>query len=150
MQLLLHSLLILVLKNCRSFKILKLRLKFIFTGLTHFNVKKVNLCLCTLWRQMVELGVQCFLFLTLPLDGGEWSPHGLTFTAQERAPSTSWIGGWVDPPFTEKIKVSFPFCEPNPGSSSHSLDQCFSTFVRPWLCRSCFHKTRARSQQIYL
>jgi len=36
--------------------------------------------------------------LTSPLDGGEWSAlcpgH---FTSRERAPSTHWIEGWVDP-----------------------------------------------------
>ena len=30
-----------------------------------------------------------------------------------------------------------------------ALDQCFSTFVRPRPCKFFFHKTRARSQQIY-
>ena len=31
----------------------------------------------------------------------------------------------------------------------HALGQCFSTFVRPWHGKFFFHKTRARSQQIY-
>jgi len=35
-------------------------------------------------------------------------------------------------------------------SSSGPLGQCFSTFVRPWPGIFFFHKTRARSQQIYL
>jgi hypothetical protein len=36
--------------------------------------------------------------LTSALDEGEWSAscHG-RFTPRERAPSTYWIGGWVDP-----------------------------------------------------
>jgi len=34
--------------------------------------------------------------------------------------------------------------------SLKTLEQCFSTFVRPWPGKfSFFHKTRARSQQIY-
>jgi hypothetical protein len=86
-----------------------------FTGLTHFNVMKVNLCLRTLWRQMVEVEVQRHSLLTSPLDGGEWSPHGLTITAEKRAPSTAWIGGREGPTFIEKIKVSFL-------SVNHTLD----------------------------
>jgi hypothetical protein len=32
------------------------------------------------------------------LTGGEWSAsRSGRFTAEERAPSTHWIGGWVDP-----------------------------------------------------
>jgi hypothetical protein len=32
------------------------------------------------------------------LGGGEWSAsHPGLFTPWERAPSTHWIGGWVDP-----------------------------------------------------
>jgi hypothetical protein len=37
-------------------------------------------------------------FLTPAVDGGEWSascPNN--FTHRERAPSTHWIGDWVDP-----------------------------------------------------
>jgi hypothetical protein len=40
--------------------------------------------------------------LTLAVDAGEWSSscpgH---FTPRERAPSTHWIGGWVDPGASE-------------------------------------------------
>jgi hypothetical protein len=37
-------------------------------------------------------------FLTLALDGDEWSAsHPEHFTPKERAPSTHWIGGWVGP-----------------------------------------------------
>jgi hypothetical protein len=37
------------------------------------------------------------LFLTLALDGGEWSTsHSSRFTL-EGAPGTHWIGGWVGP-----------------------------------------------------
>jgi hypothetical protein len=45
-------------------------------------------------------GVRVYLhaFLTLALDGGEWSAsrHG-RFTPGERAHGTHWIGGWVGP-----------------------------------------------------
>jgi len=37
-------------------------------------------------------------FLTLGLDGGEWSAsHTDRFTPRERALGTLWIGGWVGP-----------------------------------------------------
>jgi hypothetical protein len=36
--------------------------------------------------------------MTLVLDGGKWSASRLgRFTPGERAPSTHWIGGWVNP-----------------------------------------------------
>jgi hypothetical protein len=35
-------------------------------------------------------------FLTLALDGGEWSASRPScFTPRERAPGTHWIGDWV-------------------------------------------------------
>jgi hypothetical protein len=37
-------------------------------------------------------------FLTSALAGGEWpASRPCCFTPGERAPSTHWIGGWVDP-----------------------------------------------------
>jgi hypothetical protein len=37
-------------------------------------------------------------FLTLALDGGEWSASRPgRFTPGEKAPGTRWIGGWVGP-----------------------------------------------------
>jgi hypothetical protein len=37
-------------------------------------------------------------FLTLALDGGEWSASRPgRFTPRERAPCTHWVGGWVGP-----------------------------------------------------
>jgi hypothetical protein len=37
-------------------------------------------------------------FLTLALNGGEWSvSQPGHFTARKRAPTTHWIGGWVGP-----------------------------------------------------
>jgi hypothetical protein len=42
--------------------------------------------------------VYTHVFLTLALDGGEWSAsRPCRFSAGERAPGTHWIGGWVDP-----------------------------------------------------
>jgi len=36
------------------------------------------------------------LFLTSPLGGGEWSPHALTITAEERAPIPPELeAGWA-------------------------------------------------------
>jgi hypothetical protein len=44
------------------------------------------------------LDVLIHIFLTSALFGGEWSAsRPVRFTAGERAPSTQWIGGWVDP-----------------------------------------------------
>jgi hypothetical protein len=37
-------------------------------------------------------------FLTLALDGGEWSASRLgRFTPQKKAPGTHWIGRWEGP-----------------------------------------------------
>jgi hypothetical protein len=42
--------------------------------------------------------VQIHIFLTSSLVDGEWSASRPgRFTPGERAPSTHWIGGWVDP-----------------------------------------------------
>jgi hypothetical protein len=42
--------------------------------------------------------VQLHAFLTLALNGGEWSASRPgRFTPRERAPGTHWIGGWVGP-----------------------------------------------------
>jgi hypothetical protein len=42
--------------------------------------------------------VQIHIFLTLALAGGEWSAsRSGRFTPGGGAPSTPWIGGWVDP-----------------------------------------------------
>jgi hypothetical protein len=42
--------------------------------------------------------VQIHISLTSALAGGEWSASRPgRFTPRERAPSTHWIGGWVDP-----------------------------------------------------
>jgi hypothetical protein len=40
--------------------------------------------------------VQIHIFLTSALVGGEWSTSSPgRFNAEERAPGTHWIGGWV-------------------------------------------------------
>jgi hypothetical protein len=42
--------------------------------------------------------VQSHILLTLALAGGEWSPSRPgCYMPGERAASTHWIGGWVDP-----------------------------------------------------
>jgi hypothetical protein len=42
--------------------------------------------------------VEVHIFLTVALDGGEWSVSRPShFAPGERAPVTHWIGGWVDP-----------------------------------------------------
>jgi hypothetical protein len=40
--------------------------------------------------------IQLHMFLTLALDGGEWSAsHPGRFIPREGAPGTQWTGGWV-------------------------------------------------------
>jgi hypothetical protein len=42
--------------------------------------------------------VQLHAFVTVALDGGEWSASRPgRFARRERASSTHWIGGWVGP-----------------------------------------------------
>jgi hypothetical protein len=44
------------------------------------------------------VNVQIHIFLTSALGGDEWSASRPgRFTLGEKAPSTHWIGGWVDP-----------------------------------------------------
>jgi hypothetical protein len=57
--------------------------------------------------------VKLHKFLTSALVGGEWSASLCScFTHGERAPDTSWIGGWVGPKaildMAVKRKASFP------------------------------------------
>jgi hypothetical protein len=58
-------------------------------------------------------------FLTLKLDGDEWSASRPgRFTPGERAPGSDWIGGWVDSRADLEAveKRFFPPCrESNPG-----------------------------------
>jgi hypothetical protein len=42
--------------------------------------------------------VEIYIFLTLALVGGEWSASlRKRFNSGEIAPSTHWLGSWVDP-----------------------------------------------------
>jgi hypothetical protein len=63
-------------------------------------------------------------FLTLTLDGGEWSASGLgRFTPREKGTATHWIGGWVGPSVgpdavaKSKKNPSLPGIEPRSSSS---------------------------------
>jgi hypothetical protein len=66
--------------------------------------------------------------LTSALEGGEWSvSRSGRFTPEEIAPSTLWIGGWVDSRAgldsveTRKIPTPPPGIEPpNPDRPAHS------------------------------
>jgi hypothetical protein len=63
--------------------------------------------------------VQLHAFLTSARDGGEWSASRPgRFAPRERAPSTHYIGGWVDPRVVldavVKRKIPSPRREPNP------------------------------------
>jgi hypothetical protein len=65
--------------------------------------------------------VQLHAFLTLTLDGGEWSASRPDrFNAEERNVSTHWIGGWVGPRRggVEKIPL---FLNSKSGRLDHSL-----------------------------
>jgi hypothetical protein len=57
-------------------------------------------------------------FLTLALNGGEWSASRFYFTPEETAPGTHYIQGWVGPraglDVMEKRKISCPYQELNP------------------------------------
>jgi len=57
------------------------------------------------------LEVQLHTFLTLALDGSKWAVS----RPGERAPSTYWIGGWMDPRHSGKEKESLP----HPGQKPH-------------------------------
>jgi hypothetical protein len=64
-------------------------------------------------------------FLTLALDGGEWSAsHPSHFTPRETAPGTHWIGGWVGPraglDAVVKRKIPSPCQDSNPNHPAHS------------------------------
>jgi hypothetical protein len=52
----------------------------------------------TAYRRIVERRYRSTHFLTLAVDGGEWSASGPgRFTPRERAPCTHYIGGWMGP-----------------------------------------------------
>jgi hypothetical protein len=83
-----------------------------------------------------EVEIQLHEFLTLALDGGEWSAsHPGHFTYREKAPDTHWIGGWMGPTAgldeVLKRKNSCSQWEMNPGCSAHSLVTILTEL--PWL-----------------
>jgi hypothetical protein len=71
-------------------------------------------------------GTQLHLFLTLALDGSEWSTSHLGhFTPWERTPNTYWRGGWVGPVaglhIFENIKSHVPVRNQTPDCSASKL-----------------------------
>jgi hypothetical protein len=66
--------------------------------------------------------VQLHIFLTLTVDGGEWSASRPgRFTPREKPPGIHWVGGWVGPraSFDAVVKRKIPsLCrDSNPRSS---------------------------------
>jgi hypothetical protein len=91
---------------------LKHRNNFTLTFILHINsrgeargifhlclkVKVMSLCLTKHHAMKTYWEVEVYAFLTLALDGDEWSASRPgRFTPRERAPGTHWIGGWVGP-----------------------------------------------------
>jgi hypothetical protein len=65
-------------------------------------------------------------FLMSALDGGDLSASCPgRFTSRDRAPTTHWIGGWVNSwaglDVVEQRKISFPYRELNPGRPGRRL-----------------------------
>ena len=56
---------------------------------------------------------------------------------------------WAPCVLLTKYSLNFLNRLPFPFQTQYPLYQCFSTFVRPRPSKFIFHKTRARSQQIY-
>jgi len=72
-------------------------------------------------------------YLTLALDGGEWSPsHTSHFIPRERAPGTRWIRGWVGPrtslDMMLKRKILSSCQESNPNHPAHTLITITSSY----------------------
>jgi hypothetical protein len=98
--------------------------KATYITLTHLKKEvKVNIqmsvCL-TKHHTMKTYGqveVQFHTFLTLALDGGEWSDSCTShFNPRERAPDTHWIVGWVGPRASLDAMEKEPkFKKPNNG-----------------------------------
>jgi hypothetical protein len=71
------------------------------------------------WRHTGGVEVYLHAFLTLALNGGEWSASLPShFTPRERAPGTHWIGSWVDPRASLDVvvrrKIPSPYQDSNP------------------------------------
>jgi hypothetical protein len=70
--------------------------------------------------------VQLHAFLTLALNGGEWSASFTShITTRERTLGTYWVGGWVDPRAgldkVAKRKTPYPCQELKHGHPAHNL-----------------------------
>jgi len=59
------------------------------------------------------------------------------------------LTSWIIPVVQEMFQITVVPPKRLAATGGGSLDQCFSTFVRPRPGKFFFHKTRARSQQIY-
>jgi hypothetical protein len=61
--------------------------------------------LCTSWRHMVGIEVQLHSFLSMVIDGGDWSASPCSrFTSGVRGPGNHLVGGWWAP---EKTMIFF-------------------------------------------
>jgi hypothetical protein len=83
------------------------------------SVVKVKLCLCMPQRPIGERHIDFHPFLTLALDGDEWSTlHTIRFTHGERTLASNALGGgWVGPRVSLnvfEIKILFPLLRIEP------------------------------------
>jgi hypothetical protein len=70
--------------------------------------------------------VYIHVFLLSAIDGVEWPfSHPCPFTPRERAPFTTWIGGWVDPrailEILDPITTARVFRSDSPGEAGQWL-----------------------------
>ena len=84
------------------------------------KVKRVQLPLHMLWRHITGMEVYCHLFLTLELQGGEWSASQPShFTSAEGTHCTHYsLGPTASMNVLEKWKISRPCQDSNTCSSS--------------------------------
>jgi hypothetical protein len=73
-------------------------------------------------RRIVGAKIYLHLLLTSPLDRGDWSSSRHDRLTSEKNPDSHWLGDWVSlraglDDF-EKIKISCPYRDSNPESSS--------------------------------
>jgi hypothetical protein len=88
--------------------------------------KKVEVCPRYATKACGGVKVKLHSFLTLTLDGGDWSAsYTSLFTHRQRVPNVYWIGGWVDSRASlhilEKWKISCPCLIQTSYHWSHSL-----------------------------
>jgi len=94
-----------------------------------WKVNQVKLFLCFTWRHIGGAEVLLHSFLTLALDGGEWSVSGPShFITRERSPDMhrrrSWVGHTASPEMpSKKPLLHLPRIEPHP---AHNLEFCIS------------------------